>query len=72
MYIIHHIQEFAQASGDHGVIVMTLGALVKKLPLHISEELAAAFAQLSLKHTWRYEGQRPVSMGNKWLQQNYL
>ncbi|GAA6226837.1 UDP-glucuronosyltransferase 2C1-like [Lates japonicus] len=71
------LEEFVQSSGDHGVIVMTLGTLVGKLPQDIAEEIAAAFAQLPQKVIWRYMGHRPASLGNNtlmvsWLPQNDL
>ncbi len=71
------LEEFVQSSGDHGVIIMTLGTLVAKLPQDIAEEIAAAFAQLPQKVLWRYMGQRPASLGNNtllvdWLPQNDL
>lgn len=71
------LEEFVQTSGDHGVIIMTLGTLVGKLPQDICEEIAAAFAQLPQKVIWRYVGQRPTNLGNntllvKWLPQKDL
>uniref|UniRef100_A0A8D3AG55 UDP glucuronosyltransferase 5 family, polypeptide A2 n=2 Tax=Scophthalmus maximus TaxID=52904 RepID=A0A8D3AG55_SCOMX len=71
------LEQFVQSSGDHGVIIMTLGTLVGKLPQDVAEEIAAAFAQLPQKVVWRYMGQRPASLGNNtllvdWLPQNDL
>lgn len=71
------LEEFVQSSGEHGVIVMTLGTLVGTLPQDIAEEIAAAFAQLPQKVVWRYVGQRPATLGNNtllvdWLPQNDL
>ncbi|XP_047451333.1 UDP-glucuronosyltransferase 2C1-like [Mugil cephalus] len=71
------LEEFVQSSGEHGVIMMTLGTLLAKLPQHIAEEIAAAFAQLPQKVIWRYVGQRPANLGNntlliKWLPQKDL
>lgn len=71
------LEEFVQSSGDHGIIIMTLGTLIGKLPLDISEEIAAAFGQLPQKVIWRYTGQRPTNLGNNtllvdWLPQNDL
>lgn len=71
------LEEFVQTSGDHGVIIMTLGTLVGKLPTDITEEIAAAFAQLPQKVLWRYMGERPANLGNNtlivdWLPQNDL
>ncbi|XP_059192108.1 UDP-glucuronosyltransferase 2C1-like [Centropristis striata] len=66
------LEEFVQSSGDHGVIVMTLGTLVGNLPQDITEEIAAAFAQLPQKVVWRYMGQRPANLGNNTLTVNWL
>lgn len=66
------LEEFVQSSGDHGVIIMTLGTLVGKLPQDIAEEIAAAFAQLPQKVVWRYTGQRPANLGNNTLMVNWL
>lgn len=56
---------------------MTLGTLVAKLPEDISEDIAAAFAQLPQKVIWRHKGKRPSALGNNtlvldWLPQNDL
>ncbi|XP_061577583.1 UDP-glucuronosyltransferase 2C1-like [Cololabis saira] len=66
------LEEFVQSSGDHGVIIMTLGTLVSKLPQKISEEIAAAFGQLPQKVIWRYTGQKPASLENNTLLVNWL
>lgn len=66
------LEEFVQSSGDHGVIMMTLGTLVGKIPQDIAEEIAAAFAQLPQKVVWRYIGQRPANLGNNTLMVNWL
>lgn len=71
------LEEFVQSSGDHGVVLMSLGTLVSKLPAHITEEIAAAFAQLPQKVIWRYLGERPANLGNntllvEWFPQNDL
>ncbi|XP_040897465.1 UDP-glucuronosyltransferase 2A2-like [Toxotes jaculatrix] len=71
------LEDFVQSSGEHGIIVMTLGTLVAKLPEDISEEIAAAFAQLPQKVIWRHQGKRPSTLGNNtllldWLPQNDL
>lgn len=71
------LEEFVQSSGEHGFIIMTLGTLIGKLPQHIAEEIAAAFAQLPQKVIWRYMGERPANLGDntllvKWLPQNDL
>ncbi|XP_036447446.1 UDP-glucuronosyltransferase 2A2-like [Colossoma macropomum] len=71
------LQEFVDGSGEHGLIVMSLGTLVKGLPIDITSEIAAAFAQLPQRVIWRHLGERPNNLGNntllvKWLPQNDL
>ncbi|XP_013870085.1 UDP-glucuronosyltransferase 2A1 isoform X3 [Austrofundulus limnaeus] len=71
------LEDFVQSSGEHGVIVMTLGTLVEKLPLDVTEDIAAAFAELPQKVIWRHKGKKPSTLGNNtllldWLPQNDL
>lgn len=71
------LEEFVQGSGEHGVVVMSLGTLVKGLPSEIMSEIAAGFAQLPQRVIWRHLGERPHNLGNntllvKWLPQNDL
>ncbi|XP_056622111.1 UDP glucuronosyltransferase 5 family, polypeptide F1 [Triplophysa dalaica] len=71
------LEDFIQTSGDHGVIIMSLGTLVGQLPLDIAEEIAAAFAELPQKVILRYTGARPSALANntllvKWFPQNDL
>ncbi|XP_056889790.1 UDP-glucuronosyltransferase 2C1-like isoform X2 [Takifugu flavidus] len=71
------LEDFVQSSGEHGVIIMTLGTLVGNLPEDIVEDIAAAFAQLPQKVIWRHKGKRPSTLGNNtllldWLPQNDL
>uniref|UniRef100_UPI003AACBB2B UDP glucuronosyltransferase 5 family, polypeptide G1 n=1 Tax=Centroberyx gerrardi TaxID=166262 RepID=UPI003AACBB2B len=66
------LEAFMQSSGEHGVVVMSLGTLVSALPREVTEAIAAAFAQLPQKVVWRYPGQRPSSLGNNTLLVNWL
>ncbi|XP_034146452.1 UDP glucuronosyltransferase 5 family, polypeptide G1 [Esox lucius] len=71
------LEAFMQSSGEHGVVVMSLGTLVSALPKEVSEVVALAFAQLPHKVVWRFLGERPASLGNNtllmdWLPQNDL
>ncbi|XP_072527922.1 UDP glucuronosyltransferase 5 family, polypeptide A1 [Salminus brasiliensis] len=68
----NHLEEFVQSSGEHGVIVMSLGTLISQLPQDIAEEIAAAFAQLPQKVIWRYTGPRPANLGNNTLLVNWM
>ncbi|KAM9810247.1 UDP-glucuronosyltransferase 2A2-like [Neosynchiropus ocellatus] len=71
------LEDFVQSSGEHGVIMMSLGTLVAELPEDIAENIAAAFATLPQKVIWRHKGKRPSTLGNNtllvdWLPQNDL
>nr|XP_046254889.1 UDP-glucuronosyltransferase 2A1-like [Scatophagus argus] len=72
-----HLEEFVQSSGEHGVIIMSLGTFVSQLPADITNEIAAAFAKLPQKVIWRHKGDRPATLGNNtllvdWMPQNDL
>lgn len=72
-----HLEEFVQSSGEHGVIIMSLGTFVNELPSDISNVIAAAFAKLPQKVIWRHTGGRPATLGNNtllvdWMPQNDL
>uniref|UniRef100_A0A3P8W2H5 UDP-glucuronosyltransferase n=1 Tax=Cynoglossus semilaevis TaxID=244447 RepID=A0A3P8W2H5_CYNSE len=71
------LEDFMQSSGDHGVVVMSLGTFVHGLPRDTTEAIAAAFAELPQKVVWRFTGERPSSLGNNtllvdWMPQNDL
>ncbi|XP_041635695.1 UDP glucuronosyltransferase 5 family, polypeptide G1 [Cheilinus undulatus] len=71
------LEAFMQSSGEHGVVVMSLGTLVSALSRDVTEAIAAAFAQLPQKVVWKFLGEKPSSLGNntllvKWLPQNDL
>ncbi|KAF1380437.1 hypothetical protein PFLUV_G00163730 [Perca fluviatilis] len=71
------LEAFMQSSGEHGVVVMSLGSLVSALPRQTTEAIAAAFAELPQKVVWRFVGETPSSLGNntllvKWLPQKDL
>ncbi|XP_045924747.1 UDP-glucuronosyltransferase 2C1-like [Micropterus dolomieu] len=72
-----HLEEFVQSSGEHGVIIMSLGTFVSELPADLTNEIAAAFAKLPQKVIWRHRGDRPATLGNNtlivdWMPQNNL
>ncbi|XP_036390519.1 UDP-glucuronosyltransferase 2B31-like [Megalops cyprinoides] len=71
------LEDFVQSSGEHGVIIMSLGTLVKYLPSDITDDIASVFAQLPQKVIWRHIGDRPSTLGNNtlivnWMPQNDL
>ncbi|XP_048419057.2 UDP-glucuronosyltransferase 2C1-like [Stegostoma tigrinum] len=70
-------EEFIQSSGEHGVIVMSLGSMVSSLPMHITMQIAEAFAQVPQKVIWGHNGDAPPNIGNntllaKWIPQKDL
>ncbi|XP_073320079.1 UDP-glucuronosyltransferase 2B20-like [Pagrus major] len=72
-----HLEEFVQSSGEHGLIIMSMGTFVSELPADITNVIAAAFAKLPQKVIWRHKGDRPVALGNNtllvdWMPQNDL
>ncbi|XP_073722325.1 UDP-glucuronosyltransferase 2A2-like [Misgurnus anguillicaudatus] len=66
------LEDFVQSSGDHGVIVMSLGTLVGQLPDDVAEAIAEAFAELPQKIIWRYKGRRPSALGNNTLKMDWI
>ncbi|XP_035806218.2 UDP-glucuronosyltransferase 2A2-like [Amphiprion ocellaris] len=72
-----HLEEFVQSSGEHGVIIMSLGTFVNELPADMANEIAAAFAKLPQKVIWSYKGRKPDTLANNtlivnWMPQNDL
>ncbi|XP_037391596.1 UDP glucuronosyltransferase 5 family, polypeptide E1 [Pygocentrus nattereri] len=71
------LEKFVQSSGEHGVVVMSLGTFLGSLGPEISEIIASAFARLPQKVVWRNLGPKPSTAGNNtlildWLPQNDL
>ncbi|XP_069768017.1 UDP-glucuronosyltransferase 2C1-like isoform X2 [Narcine bancroftii] len=71
------LEIFVQSSGEHGLIVMSLGSVINSLPMQITMEIAEAFAQVPQKVIWKYDGVAPPHLGNntllaKWIPQNDL
>ncbi|KAJ8257263.1 hypothetical protein GJAV_G00183710 [Gymnothorax javanicus] len=71
------LEDFVQSSGEHGVVLMSLGTLLSDLDPQKSEVIASAFARLPQKVLWRHLGTRPSTLGNNtllldWLPQNDL
>ncbi|XP_074518285.1 UDP-glucuronosyltransferase 2A2-like [Halichoeres trimaculatus] len=66
------LEAFMQSSGDHGVVVMSLGTLVSALSREVTEAIAAAFARLPQKVIWKFIGEKPSSLGNNTLLVNWL
>nr|XP_046241395.1 UDP-glucuronosyltransferase 2A1-like isoform X2 [Scatophagus argus] len=71
------MEEFVQSSGDAGVVVFTLGSLIKNITREKGNMIASALAQIPQKVLWRYGGEKPETLGvntriYNWIPQNDL
>ncbi|XP_034026823.1 UDP-glucuronosyltransferase 2A2-like isoform X1 [Thalassophryne amazonica] len=71
------MEEFVQSSGDAGIVVFTLGSMIKNVTTDKANMIAAALAQLPQKVLWRYGGDKPETLGANtriydWIPQNDL
>ncbi|KAM6429387.1 UDP-glucuronosyltransferase 2A2-like isoform 1-T1 [Rhynochetos jubatus] len=69
--------EFVQSSGEHGIVVFSLGSMVYNLTDEKSNVIAKALSQLPQKVLWRYKGKKPETLGSNtriydWIPQNDL
>ncbi|XP_070760374.1 UDP-glucuronosyltransferase 2A2-like isoform X2 [Enoplosus armatus] len=71
------MEEFVQSSGDAGIVVFTLGSLIKNITTEKGNMIASALAQIPQKVLWRYSGEKPETLGANtriynWIPQNDL
>ncbi|XP_060236835.1 UDP-glucuronosyltransferase 2B31-like isoform X2 [Meriones unguiculatus] len=71
------IEDFVESSGEHGVVVFSLGSMVTNLTAETANMMAAGLAQIPQKVLWRFEGKKPDTLGSntrlyKWIPQNDL
>lgn len=71
------MEDFVQSSGEHGVVVFSLGSMVGHLTEEKANVIAAALAQIPQKVLWRFEGKKPDTLGSNtrlypWIPQNDL
>ncbi|KAM6150530.1 UDP-glucuronosyltransferase 2A3-like [Erethizon dorsatum] len=71
------MEEFVQSSGEDGVVVFSLGSMVKNLTEEKANLIASALAQIPQKVLWRYKGKEPATLGPNtrlfdWIPQNDL
>ncbi|XP_043762519.1 UDP-glucuronosyltransferase 2B4-like [Cervus elaphus] len=69
------MEEFVQSSGEHGIVVFSLGSMVSNMSEERANVIASAFAQIPQKVLWRYDGKKPDTLGPntrlyKWIPQN--
>ncbi|KAI4898941.1 hypothetical protein NFI96_006562, partial [Prochilodus magdalenae] len=71
------MEEFVQSSGDHGIVVFSLGSMVKNLTKERANTIASALGQIPQKVLWRYSGDKPDTLAPNtrlydWIPQNDL
>eukprot|EP00064_Thunnus_orientalis_P026140 superscaffoldBa00015488_g26619 len=73
------MEEFVQSSGDDGIVVFTLGSMIKNITSEKGNMIASALAQLpqKVRALWRYSGEKPETLGANtrvydWIPQNDL
>ncbi|XP_009876881.1 PREDICTED: UDP-glucuronosyltransferase 2A1-like, partial [Apaloderma vittatum] len=71
------MEEFVQSSGEHGIVVFSLGSMVYNLSDEKSNMIAKGLSQIPQKVLWRYKGKKPEALGSNtriydWLPQNDL
>ncbi|XP_063775903.1 UDP-glucuronosyltransferase 2A2-like isoform X6 [Pseudophryne corroboree] len=71
------MEKIVESSGEHGIVVFSLGSMVKNLTDERSNVIAAALSQLPQKVIWRYSGKKPATLGENtvlydWIPQNDL
>ncbi|XP_032967923.1 UDP-glucuronosyltransferase 1-1-like isoform X5 [Rhinolophus ferrumequinum] len=68
---------YVNASGEHGVVVFSLGSMVSEIPEKKAMEIADALGKIPQTVLWRYTGTPPSNLAKntilvKWLPQNDL
>ncbi|XP_041854404.1 UDP-glucuronosyltransferase 2A2-like isoform X5 [Melanotaenia boesemani] len=71
------LEKFVQSSGDAGIVVFSLGSMIKNMTTEKANMIAAALAQIPQKVLWRYSGEKPDTLGPNtrifnWIPQNDL
>ncbi|XP_061529507.1 UDP-glucuronosyltransferase 2A1-like [Phycodurus eques] len=71
------IEEFVQSSGDDGIVVFTLGSIIKNVSSEKANMIASGLGQIPQKVLWRYSGEKPTTLAPNtrlydWIPQNDL
>ncbi|XP_026874604.2 UDP-glucuronosyltransferase 2B20-like isoform X1 [Electrophorus electricus] len=71
------MEEFVQSSGDAGIVVFSLGSLIKNLSKERANTIASALGQIPQKVLWSYLGEKPDTLAPNtrmydWIPQNDL
>ncbi|XP_055978126.1 UDP-glucuronosyltransferase 1A8-like isoform X2 [Sorex fumeus] len=75
--LIEEFEGYVNASGEHGVVVFSLGSMVSDIPEKKAMEIAEALGTIPQTVLWRYTGTPPKNLAKntklvKWLPQNDL
>ncbi|NWW99269.1 UD11 glucuronosyltransferase, partial [Caloenas nicobarica] len=70
-------EAIVNASGEHGIVVFSLGSMVSEIPTKKAQEIADALGSVPQTVLWRYTGKVPHNLPKnvklvKWLPQNDL
>ncbi|XP_045701602.1 UDP-glucuronosyltransferase 1-6-like isoform X4 [Phyllostomus hastatus] len=70
-------EAYVNASGEHGIVVFSLGSMISEIPEKRAMEIADALGKIPQTVLWRYTGTRPPNLAKntvlvKWLPQNDL
>uniref|UniRef100_A0A8B9DCL4 glucuronosyltransferase n=1 Tax=Anser cygnoides TaxID=8845 RepID=A0A8B9DCL4_ANSCY len=70
-------EAIVNASGEHGIVVFSLGSMVSDIPMKKAREIADALGSVPQTVLWRYTGEVPSNLPKnvklvKWLPQNDL
>ncbi|XP_038604741.1 UDP-glucuronosyltransferase 1-6-like isoform X9 [Tachyglossus aculeatus] len=75
--LTQEFQNFVNDSGEHGIVVFSLGSMVSEIPEKKAMEIAEALGRVPQTVLWRYTGTPPANLAKntklvKWLPQNDL
>ncbi|XP_058239343.1 UDP-glucuronosyltransferase 2C1-like isoform X3 [Hemibagrus wyckioides] len=71
------MEDFVQSSGDDGIVVFSLGFMIKNITKERANTIASALGQIPQKVLWRYTGEKPETLAPNtrvydWIPQNDL
>ncbi|XP_053086338.1 UDP-glucuronosyltransferase 2C1 isoform X2 [Pangasianodon hypophthalmus] len=71
------MEDFVQSSGDDGIVVFSLGSMIRNLSNERANTIASALGQIPQKVLWRYKGEKPETLAPntriyEWIPQNDL
>ncbi|XP_051967164.1 UDP glucuronosyltransferase 1 family, polypeptide B1 isoform X2 [Xyrauchen texanus] len=71
------VEDFLEGSGEHGIVVFSLGSMVSSMPKEKAAIFFKAFSMIPQRVLWRYTGEMPDNIPAnvklmKWLPQNDL